>query len=115
MKNENKIDSKMNKKKLYLDANHSDSLQKSIVKQLDVLERSFDQMSNLLNKASYKRMIQDNCNALALQSSKKCMALSQTANGLSFEIQYKYNDDYKMNLINSLNERIAYLESRISK
>ena len=115
MKKGNAIDSKMSKKKLYLDSNHAESIKKEITKQLDVLDHSFNQMSNLLNKASYKRMFQDNVNSVAIKTSKKSMTLSQTANSINNDIKYKYNDDFKMSLINSLNERISYLESRISK
>ena len=107
------IHENMSRKKLYVDTNHCDPIKKNILKQLEILEKSFDQMSSLLNKASYKKLFREDYNSVALQCSKKSLSLSEDFKELGTEIDTKYNDDVKMALINNLNERISYLEDKL--
>ena len=107
------IHENMSRKKLHIDTIHVDSIKKNIEKQLDVLEKSFGQLSNLLNKASYKKLFREEYNAVSLQCSKKSLALSEDFKEIKDNLEVKYNDDVKMVLINNLNERISYLESKL--
>jgi len=107
------IDEKMSRKKLYIDSKHCDSLKKDIAKQLDVLDKSFEQLSVLLNKASYKKLFREDYNAVALQCSKKSLTQSNNFKTIKSNLELKYNDDVKMALINNLNERISYLEDKL--
>jgi len=108
----NLIHPNMNRKKIVVDK-HMNSLKKDLIRDLDGLSHSYNQMSSLLNKASYKRMFVDDYNPIALQCSKKCSSMSQNGELLKNQFDTKYNDDVKMSLIDSLNERITYLESKL--
>lgn len=107
------ISENMSRKKLYVDSKHCDSIKKDVIKQLDVLDKSFEQLSSLLNKASYKKLFRDDYNAVALQCSKKSLSQSNNFKQIRNDLELKYNDDVKMALINNLNERISYLEDKL--
>ena len=112
-KNTVTIHENMNRKKLVIDSTHANPMKNNMLKQLETLEKSFSEMSSLLSKASLKKMFLNNNNSVALQCSKKCMSFSQNAKKIHEDLDIKYNDDIKMSLINDLNERISYLESKI--
>ena len=107
------VSSNMNRKKIYVDSLHADSIKKNIMKQLNVLSKSDEMMGNLLNKMSYKNMFMDDVHSTVLQCSKKYHSLSGEATSIANEFEYQYNDDIKTCLIESLDERISYLENKL--
>jgi hypothetical protein len=102
----------INRKNMYVDTKHADSIKKDIVKELNNIIKTYDKLSDLLNKISYKKMFTGEYNSVAVQCSKKCTVQRNLADKLREDVEYKYNDDVKTCLINSLDERISYLESK---
>ena len=107
------ISENMNRKKIYVDPNHGDVLTTNILKRLDSLEKSYMELGPLLNKMSYKNYFKDDSRIYTLQCAKKCSSLSSDAKNLKQEWDYQYHEDIKMMLIERLDERITYLESKL--
>ncbi|MBQ3307854.1 MAG: hypothetical protein IJG68_06675 [Bacilli bacterium] len=107
------ISENMNRKKIYVDPNHGDVLTTNILKRLDSLEKSYMELGSLLNKMSYKNCFKDDSRIYTLQCAKKCSSLSSDAKNLKQEWDYQYHEDIKMMLIERLDERITYLESKL--
>ena len=84
-----------------------------MIKQLNDISKAYDKLSDLLNKMSYKKIFTGDYNSVALQCAKNCNIQNDLAKKLIDDIEYKYNDDVKSILINNLDERITYLESKI--
>lgn len=107
------ISENMNRKKIYVDPKHGDDITTNILKRLDSLEKSYMELGSLLNKMSYKNYFRDDSKSYLLQCSKKCNSLSNDAKNLRQEWDYQYHEDIKMMLIERLDERISYLESKL--
>lgn len=104
----------MNKKDLYLDSKKADSCKKNILKQLDIIQKSFDELDSILNKMSMKKTFIDEYNGFSLQCAKKCVSQAQAARSLMMNLESKYNDDQKSILIRELDERISYIEKKLA-
>lgn len=107
------INKNMNRKELYVDSKKMEKINKDIVKQLDILSKSLSEVEGILNKMSYKKMFVDEYNNVSVQCAKKCTLQAKGANTLKETLNDKYRDDIKMFVLNSLDERISYLESVI--
>ena len=85
------IHKNVNRKELYLDVDHATPLKDDIVKQLEIISKSFEEISALLNKMSYKKMFDDECSNISLQCAKKSSLQGQTAKSLSenFDLIWK--------------------------
>ena len=105
------INKNMNRKELYVDSKGMEKINKDIVKQLDTLSKSLSEVEGILNKMSYKKMFVDEYNNVSVQCAKKCILQAKGANTLKETLNDKYRDDIKMFVLNSLDERISYLES----
>lgn len=105
------INKNMNRKELYVDSKKMEKINKDIVKQLDTLSKSLSEVEGILNKMSYKKMFVDEYNNVSVQCAKKCILQAKGANTLKETLNDKYRDDIKMFVLNSLDERISYLES----
>jgi len=106
------VNKNVNRKSLYLDNKHADSIKKDIIKQLNDISKTYDKLSEVLNKMSYKKMCNESYNSISLQCSKECHTQKDFADRLVKDIEYKYNDDLKTLLIKNLDERISYLEKK---
>ena len=102
----------VNRKNLYVDTKHADSINKDMVKLLSDINKTYDKLNDILNKMSYKKMFTGEYNSVAVQCSKKCAIQRDNADKLREDIVFKYNDDVKFILIKNLDERISYLESK---
>lgn len=105
------INKNMNRKELYVDSKKMEKINKDIVKQLDILSKSLSEVEGILNKMAYKKMFVDEYNNVSVQCAKKCILQAKGANTLKETLNDKYRDDIKMFVLNSLDERISYLES----
>ena len=103
----------MNKNEIYIDSMHADPIKENVLKQMDVLSKSLVELGTLLNKMAYKNMFLDGNQSVALQCSKKCMTEAETIKHIKSDFDEAYKDDIKMFLIQSLDERISYLEDRV--
>ena len=104
----------MDKKNLSLDTKRADSLKKNIIKQLNIIQKTFDDLEPVLNRLAMKRMFSDDCNSLSMQCAKKCSSQAQAARSLASNLDSKYIDDQKSVLIQDLDDRISSLEERLS-
>ena len=108
------LNQNLNKKKVQLDSKKADSHKKNILKQLEVISKSLDEMESILNKMAMKKVFSNEHNALALQCARKCASQAQAARSLIANFEAKYSDDQKTVLIRDLDERISYLEERLA-
>ena len=104
----------MNKKTLSLDTKKADASKKNIMKQLDIIAKSLNQLESILNRMSMKKSFSDEYNAFALSCAKKCTSQAQAARSLIMNLDTKYNEDQKSVLIKDLDDRISFLEKKIS-
>ena len=105
----------MNRKNLSLDTKKADSLKKNIVKQLDAISKSLDQIEAILNRMAMKKSFQDEYNGFAIQCARKCVSQAQASRSLIMNIDAKYSEDQKSILIQDLDDRISFLEKKIAK
>jgi len=105
----------MNKKTLSLDTKKADASKKNIMKQLDVIAKSLNQLESILNRMSMKKSFSDEYNAFAISCAKKCTSQAQAARSLIMNLDSKYNEDQKSVLIKDLDDRISFLEKKISE
>lgn len=105
------LNEKMNKKELYVDSNKADKIKKNIIKQINALNKAFDECDGLLNKMSYKKVFNDEYTKISVQCGKKCLQQSKAGEKIVSMIEDSYKDDVKSYLIQSLDERISYLEN----
>ena len=106
------INKNVNRKNVYIDSKHADSLKKDVIKQLNDISKTYEKLGEILNKLSYKKMLEDSYNIVSLQCAKECNSQKELANKIAKDVEYKYNDDLKTLLINNLDERISYLENK---
>ncbi len=109
------LNKKMNKKSLSLDTKKADSIKKNIVKQLDVIYKTLNQLDSILNKMAMKKSFSDEYNGFAVLCAKKCISQAQAARSLITNFETKYNDDQKSILIQDLDDRISFLEEKLAK
>jgi len=102
----------VNQKNLSVDIKQAGTIKKDMLKQLNDIKKSYEKLSDLLNKMSYKKMFTGDYNSVALQCSKQCDVQGNYVEKLITDFEYKYNDDVKSVLINNLDERISYLENK---
>lgn len=107
--------SNMNRKDLSLDAKKADPIKKNILKQLEIIHKSLDEVDSILNRMSIKNFFSDDYKNLVVQCEKKCSTQAKSAATLSDSFDRKYSDDQKEILIQNLDERISYLEERLAK
>ncbi len=105
----------MNKRTLSLDTKKADASKKNIIKQLDTISKSLNQLDSILNRMAMKRSFTDDYNGFAILCAKKCTSQAQAAKSLSINLDAKYNDDQKSILIQDLDDRISFLEKKLSK
>lgn len=105
----------MNKKTLSLDTKKADASKKNIMKQLDTVAKSLNQIEATLNRMAMKKAFSDEYNGFAIQCAKKCTSQAQAARSLIMNLDAKYNDDQKSVLIQDLDDRISFLEKKISE
>lgn len=99
-------------KKLYVNQKKADVVTNDILKQLSVLEKQFDKMSEVINKCIYKKMISGEKRVGAISLSKKCANLSKKIRLEYAALETKYNKDKSDYTINILNEKIKSLEEK---
>ena len=102
----------INRKNLYVDTKHTESIKKDIIKQLNDISKIYEKLSDILNKMSYKKMFSGEYNNVSVQCAKKCAVQRDVTEKLREDVEFKYNDDVKSVLIKNLDERISYLESK---
>ena len=105
----------MNRKDLLLEARKADPIKNNIIKQLEIINKSFTELESILNRLAMKKFIGDEANVLAIQCSKKCSSQAQAARSLITNIENKYCDDQKMILIQELDDRISLIEDKLSR
>lgn len=114
MENTN-LKNRLSKSKLYVHKTDANKVVDDIIKQLELLEKSFGLVSNTLNKMVYKKMIKgENPNTIS-SIAKKCNTQSQAAGKMANNIDSKFRDDKKEYAIQLLNERISVLEKQLEK
>lgn len=109
-----KLNPNMNRKNLSLDVKNADVPKKNIVKQLDIISKTFNEINSILNRLNMKRYICDGSTGDVVQCAKKCLSQAQAARSLVMNLEAKYCEDQKNLIIADLNDRIAYLEERLS-
>ena len=109
------LNKNMNRKDLTLENKKAEPIKNNIIKQLEIINKSFSELESVLNRLAMKKFISDDKNALAIQCSKKCASQAQAARSLITNFENKYCDDQKMILIQELDERISFLEEKLSK
>ena len=104
----------MNKKNLSLDAEKMEPIKKSIMKNLQTILKSLNDIDSILNKMALKKSFSEDYNLFAQQCAKRCIAQAQALRSLMDNFESKYNDDHKTILIQDLDDRISDIERRIS-
>ena len=110
-----KLNPNMNRKNLSLDVKKTDVPKKNIMKQLDIIAKSLNEMNAILNRLHMKKYICDGSTETVVQCAKKCLSQAQAARSLMMNLDAKYREDQKNLIIADLNDRIAFLEERLSK
>ena len=106
------VSKNINRKNIYVDTKHLESTKKDVIKQLNEISSLYEKLGDLLNKLSYKKMVDDEYNPVCIQCSKQCYIQRDEISKLIHDFDYKYNDDVKSALIKNLDDRISYLESK---
>ena len=109
------LDEKMNKKDLILEVKEAEALKKSIMKQLYIIYKSFEQMDTILVRLSMKKSFDEEYNGFVIQCAKRCAAQAQAAKSLIINLDSKFNEDQKEIIIQDLDDRISFLEKQLSK
>lgn len=104
------INSKMNRKDLYMDIKKTDKLKNDLLKHFESLNKTLSNLDSTLSKLSQKDFFEGDYKELANQCSRKCSSQAQAANSLLNNLELKYSDDVKSVAIKNLDERISYLE-----
>lgn len=104
------INSRMNRKELYMDIKNMDKLKNNLLKQLGSLSKTLIDLDSTLGKLCQKNFFEGDYKDLAIQCSRKCSSQAQSANSLVGNLELKYSDDVKNVAIKNLDERISYLE-----
>lgn len=109
------LHSRMNKKDLSLDVKKADDLKDNILKQLDIISKSFNEIHSILNRLNMKKYICDGSSGIVVQCAKRCLSQAQAARSLVMNFDAKYNEDQKNLIIEDLNDRIAFLEEKLAE
>ena len=109
------LNENMSKKNLSLDTKNAEPIKTNVIKQLEIINKSLNELDSILNRLVIKNLLNDEYKSFAIQCSKKCSLQAQAASALQSNIESKYNDDQKTILIQNLDERISFLEERIAK
>lgn len=107
------LNENMNRKDLYVDSSKGDKIKKNIIKQINAINKAFEECDGLLNKMSYKKIFNDEYTKLSVQCGKKCLQQAKVGEKLITTLEDTYKDDVKSFLIQNLDERISYLENVI--
>ena len=105
----------MSKKSLCLDTKKADVMKDNILKQLDIIAKSFNEVHSILNRLNMKKYISDGNTGLVVQCAKSCLSQAQAARALMTNLDAKYNEDQKNLIIEDLNDRIAFLEEKLAQ
>ena len=105
----------MNKKNLSLNTKKADTIKSNIVKQLEVIYKSFNEIDAILNRLNMKRYVADDSTGFVVQCAKKCVSQAQATRSLIMNLEMKYNEDQKTLIIQDLDDRISFLEERLAK
>ena len=109
-----KIDAKMQKGEVYLDASKATALKNDMVKQFENLTASLNQIQTDLNKAVSKKVVKGSYADAFKGWGKKCKSQATAATQRKTTLSNKYNEDVKNFTIKLLSDRISRLESLIA-
>ena len=109
------LHSHMNKKNLSLDTKKADEMKDNIMKQLDIISKSFNEIYSILNRLNMKKYLCDGSNGMVVQCAKRCLSQAQAARSLVMNFEAKYTEDQKNLIIEDLNDRIAFLEEKLAE
>ena len=105
----------MNKKNLSLNTKKADAIKHNIVKQLDIIYKSFNEIDAILNRLNMKKFVNDDSTGFVVQCAKKCVSQAQATRSLIMNLEMKYSEDHKALIIQDLDDRISFLEERLAK
>ena len=119
MKKEDKVctvlNKRMNRKDLSLDISKAEAIKGNLMKQLEIINKSFTEIDLLLNRLAMKNFIDEKMSPAAIQCAKKCASQAQAARSLMQNLDSKDNDDQKIILIQELDDRISLIEDKLSR
>ena len=100
-------------KKIYVNQPRADVITGDIINQLEVLEKQFEKMAELINKCVYKNIITGEKKSFAISLSRKCSDFSKNVCFSYRSFEKSYNSDKNEYTLNILEEKIKKLEEKI--
>lgn len=109
-----KMNAKMSKDELNLNAKKANPLEKDMEKQFDGIKSSLTAINKLLNKAVSKKVVKGGYADAFKGWAKKANAQATAAGARKKRLAAKYTEDVKNYTIKLLDNRIAELEKKIA-
>ena len=109
------INSKMSKDELNLKSSKATPIKNDMVKQLETIKDSLNNIGNYMNTAAKKGVVKGSYAEAFKGWAKKSKEQSDAANKRKNSLSNKYNEDVKNYTIKLLSDRLSMLETKISQ
>lgn len=103
----------MNKQDFRLDATNSKPLMDNILKQLEIVNETLNNIGEDLKTAAEEKYVKGEFITQFIGWSNKCFSQATAAERVRTDLNYRYCDDVRKYSIQKLDERISILEKKL--